>query len=295
MDEQNQDRNQHGPGSAKPIGAHGGRRGNRKLLYAAFILIAVLVIADVLVTQQNSQLAKLVKYDNVAVPASLMAQLSVPGNISNRIGIGTADYSGILNIIHGSHPLSAGGKPELLFIGADYCPYCAAERWAIVIALMRFGNFSNLHLMTSSANDYSPSTPTFTFYNSTYTSPYIAFVGVETYTNQPSGSFYKPLQQPTQEQLALMSHNDPNETVPYMLLANYSYVSGALYDPYSILYGKNWSTIIDDIYNTSSAQSQSIIGSANLLTEQICSIDNNTPAGVCSQPYVTDIRKIIGS
>ena len=35
-------------------------------------------------------------------------------------------------------------KPELLYIGAEYCPYCAASRWPLIIALSRFGTFKGL-------------------------------------------------------------------------------------------------------------------------------------------------------
>ena len=40
--------------------------------------------------------------------------------------------------------LTADGKPLVLYVGAEYCPYCAAERCAMVQALSRFGTFSNL-------------------------------------------------------------------------------------------------------------------------------------------------------
>src|SRR5215471_17073708 len=36
-------------------------------------------------------------------------------------------------------PLTSGGKPEMLYIGAEYCPYCAAMRWSMAVALSRFG------------------------------------------------------------------------------------------------------------------------------------------------------------
>ena len=39
----------------------------------------------------------------------------------------------------GQPALTSGGKPEILYVGAEYCPYCAAERWAMVVALSRFG------------------------------------------------------------------------------------------------------------------------------------------------------------
>ena len=45
----------------------------------------------------------------------------------------------------------ASGKtvPEILYMGAEYCPYCAAQRWSTIIALSRFGKFSGLGNMSS--------------------------------------------------------------------------------------------------------------------------------------------------
>ncbi|MCL5427970.1 MAG: DUF929 domain-containing protein [Candidatus Marsarchaeota archaeon] len=244
--------------------------------------------------EQTKAFAALAAYDNDVVPRGMISELHIPENESNSIGIGSAPYPAI-TLISGKPELASAGKPEVLYIGAEYCPYCAAERWAMVIALMRFGNFSNLHLMTSSAADTPPSIPTFTFYNSTYTSQYITFVSDEQTTNKPSQYGYVPLQAPTPEEQSLESAYDNGAGIPFLLFANRSVEVGATIDPSSVLYGRNWTTVVQELYNTSSAQAQSIIGSADLLTEQICSIDNNTPAGVCSQPYVTSIRKLFGS
>ena len=74
--------------------------------------------------------------------------------------------------------LLVGGKPEVLFIGAEYCPYCAAERWALVMALSKFGTFSNVMGVISSSTDVNANTPTFSLYHSGYTSPYLSFVPV---------------------------------------------------------------------------------------------------------------------
>ena len=35
--------------------------------------------------------------------------------------------------------LTEAGLPEMLYMGAEYCPFCAAERWAMVMALSKFG------------------------------------------------------------------------------------------------------------------------------------------------------------
>ena len=49
----------------------------------------------------------------------------------------------------GSRHWSRTGKPEVLFVGAEYCPFCAAERWPLIVALSRFGHFGALHNMQS--------------------------------------------------------------------------------------------------------------------------------------------------
>jgi thiol-disulfide isomerase/thioredoxin len=270
--------------AGKPAGSR------RKFLYVGVILLVILVAAVLISMQSDAANTNLVSYDGVAVPSALVAQLNIPNNLSNSVGIGTAQYEQVLYKLQNKTETVSGGKPEILYMGAEFCPYCAAERWAMIIALSRFGKFSNLHFMTSSATDSPPSVPTFTFYNSTYTSPYITFAEVEETTNK-----YATLQQPNASEAALGNDYDPNGTIPFILFANKSVVIGATYDPQGIITGENWSTIIKQLYNSSSVQAESIIGSANLLTEQICSADNNTPASVCTQGYVTQIRKTVGS
>ena len=57
--------------------------------------------------------------------------------------------------------LTYKGKPTFVYIGAQGCPFCAGMRWAIIIALSRFGNFSNLFYDRSATVD--GNVPTFTF------------------------------------------------------------------------------------------------------------------------------------
>lgn len=246
----------------------------------ALVVIAAVVLLLALSTflGPNSSSQNLPAYDNVKVPQSLLSELSIPNTISNEVGIGLASRN--VKSINGNATY-VGGKPEVLYIGAEYCPFCAAERWGMVIALMRFGNFSNLHFMTSSKTDYAPSTPTFTFYNSTYYSPYISFVAVEQTTNNMT-----PLQQPNASEAAVFQQNDPSGGIPFIFFANKTVMLDSNYDPKSVLGGRNWSEIAQQISNASSLQAQSIIGTANLITAQICQIDNNSPSDVCSQPYV---------
>ena len=87
-------------------------------------------------------------------------------------------------MLTGQAPLTEGGKPEVLFVGAEYCPFCAAERWPLVVALARFGRFTALHDATSSSQAVFPSTATFSFTGVAYTSPWVALVGVELFSDQ---------------------------------------------------------------------------------------------------------------
>ena len=84
------------------------------------------------------------------------------------VGEGTANN--LIKPVTGTPLTGASGKPLVLYIGAEYCPYCAAERWPLIVALGRFGTFSGLRTTTSSSSDAFPDTPTFTFHGATYTS-----------------------------------------------------------------------------------------------------------------------------
>ncbi|HSR26568.1 MAG TPA: DUF929 family protein, partial [Candidatus Eisenbacteria bacterium] len=74
---------------------------------------------------------------------------AVPAADLDRIGLGSAGGK----VVRISEPALAGptGRPEVLYVGAEYCPYCAAERWPLIVALSRFGTFSGVRAAASSA------------------------------------------------------------------------------------------------------------------------------------------------
>ena len=66
-----------------------------------------------------------------ALPASVVKDItSVPASTLSSIGSGGA-YAKTVSTVS-APPLTSGGKPEILYMGAEYCPYCATERWAMV-------------------------------------------------------------------------------------------------------------------------------------------------------------------
>ena len=96
----------------------------------------------------------------------------------------------------------------MLYIGAEFCPICATQRWPMTVALSHFGTFSNLQQTHSAVSD--GNIPTLSYYGSTFTSPYLTFTPVETTTNQPSGNYYQTLETPTAAQNALWQANSPD-------------------------------------------------------------------------------------
>jgi len=179
---------------------------------------------------------------------------------------------------------ASNGKPEILFIGAEYCPFCAAQRWSVVEALSRFGTFSGLSATHSSTSDVYPDTKTFSFYGATYTSTSLDFTSVELETNQASGDSYTSLQTPTAAQAAVFSKYDkaPYTTqpgsIPFLDIAN-KYISiGSGYTP-QVLQGLSMQQIAAQLNNKSSAVAIAIDGEANRIVAAITAATGVQPDG----------------
>jgi thiol-disulfide isomerase/thioredoxin len=223
-----------------------------------------------------------------------------PGILSQ---VGTGSLSNPFKKPKGSPALLKGptGKPEVFYYGAEYCPYCAAERWSMIVALSRFGTFHNLHETTSTASDVYPSTSTFTFYQSSYTSSYIDFVPIEAEDGQG-----QPLQQLTAEQQQLVNTYDgppytqSRGSFPFLSFGNRYMLFGASYDPALLRSNPSdpSSTPLShqDIAGQLSSGnnlSKGVLGTANYMTAAICSITNNQPSSVCSDPSIQQIEATI--
>jgi hypothetical protein len=268
---------------------------NRLLIASGSVVVVIAIVATFLVIKLNSKTPAGVSNGPVgtALANVVTNTTSVPASTLDTVGAGSV--TGSLTKINGA-PLTQNGKPEMLYIGAEYCPYCAAERWAMVVALSRFGTFSGLHTVHSSSTDVFPNTPTFTFHGSTYTSKYVTFTPVEETTNIPQGNSYTPLQQPTAAQQALLAKYDappyvPSQSagaIPFVDLGNTYMISGASASP-QVLAGKSWATIASSLHTASSPIAQAVNGTANYMTAALCKLTNNQPATVCT-PSVTSLQ-----
>jgi len=176
-------------------------------IVAAVVIVVAIALVIVLATGGDSS------SNGPKSTAELVAKVtSIKPSVFDAVGAGSA--SGTIAPISGEKQLTSAGRPRVVYIGAEYCPYCATERWAMVMALSRFGTFKNLGVSHSSGTDVYANTPTFTFHGSSFTSQYLVFDGVETETNIASGQGYTTLDKPTSEERALISKFDNEPYVP---------------------------------------------------------------------------------
>ena len=255
------------------------------------VLLVIIVLIGVKLAFTNSAASS----DNQPVPAPVLAAMEqIPAATFDTVGKGTASINPV--VLPGP-PLQSGGKPELLYVGAEYCPYCAVQRWSMLAALSRFGQFSGLQLMTSAPNDVYPSTPTFTFVHATYTSGYLAFASVELETNQAVNGHYQKLQSMTPAQAQIFQQFDAPPyvaqsavgTIPFLDVANHYLLNGSPFSP-QVLHGETWQQIAQAVQQPANAEAQAILGGANVLTATICAADRNQPAAVCTSPAVQQVH-----
>ena len=226
-----------------------------------------------------------------AAAAVTAAVTSVPASVLDQVGAGKVN--GLPSAIKGQARLTDGGKPLVLYVGAEYCPFCAAQRWAVVVALSRFGTFDGLKVSASAADDTFPNTPTLSFYGATYRSDYLAFQGVETTTNVRQGQGYQPLQALTDAQQKIVATynappyvaKDSAGSIPFIDYANQAVSVGASFSP-QLLAGMTAEQVAQAVNDPKSDIGQAVGGSANAIAALLCRLTGNQPAAVCGSPAV---------
>jgi len=279
--------------AAQRAAARRAEQRRRILIASGSVVVVLAIVVAFIVIKLNSSPST----DNSpngptgAALASVVTNVtSVPASALDTVGDGSGSVTAPPTSISGT-ALTANGKPEVLYIGAEYCPYCAAERWAMIVALSRFGTFSGLATIHSAAANGAgnaepyPNTPTWTFVHATYTSQYLTFSTVEEQTNipDPSTGTYTTLQTPTKAQEALVTKYDSSSggAIPFVDFGNKYVISGASYDA-GVLSGLSWATIASDLSNPNSAVAKAVDGTANYITAAICQLTGNQPASACT-------------
>jgi len=272
----------------------------RRILIASgsIIVVIAVVVAFIVIKANNKPATNASNGPTGSALASVVSKVTnVPASTLDQIGSGGSAFTGKIPPVNGGTPLTSGGKPEMLYMGAEYCPYCAAERWSMIVALSRFGTFSGLKTTHSASvngaggTEPYPNTPTWTFHGSTYNSQYLTFTPVEMETNLPdkSNGGYTTLETPTKAQQALLTKYDvppyvpagSNGAIPFIDFGNKYLIAGASYNP-QVLSGLSWAQIASDLKNPDSAVAKAIGGTANYMTATICKMTGNQPASACT-------------
>lgn len=266
--------------------------GSRTL--AVLSIVVVLAIAAALVVihvvSGPTTPSRSVQASTLAPLAVVQEVASVPPTAFNKIGAPTG--IALPTKTHTKQALTARGKPLVLYAGGDYCPFCAAERWAIVEALGRFGTFSGLRETRSSGTDVYPNTASFSFAGSSYKSKYLVFDPTELYTNTPApNGGYTPLQRFTPVEARAFAAYDRvpisqlTGAFPFVDIADRYVISGASYNP-GILRGLDQNQIAAEVANPATSIGVAVGGTANYITAAVCTVTGNLPSGVCGVPAV---------
>jgi thiol-disulfide isomerase/thioredoxin len=254
------------------------------------------------------------------VPASEFAAAGSGGAAVGKQG----SASPIVQLASSTPSLTKGGKPELVYFGAGYCPYCAATRWPLAVALSRFGSFKGLKISASSPLDVYASTRTLSFAGATYSSRYLSFNETEQTTNvcqkadivantqrtagQPAwmspadmcqNGAYTLLQTPSKAVLHLVEKYDNGTyiqtaagSIPFIDFGGKYLEISAPYDP-TVLHGVSWSGIVRSFKVPTAGIGQAVLGTANLYTAMICTMTHDKPGSVCDAKYMKTIEKTV--
>ncbi|KJF18925.1 MULTISPECIES: DUF929 family protein [Acidithrix] len=284
--------------SSRQVTAAKNSGSQKGMVYSATALVVIVaVIATFILIKLNKSSSSATATNSLAPAAVVSAVTKVPNSALAAATVPTSSIP-LPYAVKNTALLTSNSKPVVLYMGADYCPYCAAQRWPLIIALSKFGTFKNLHTTSSSSTDVYPNTQTFSFYGSSYSSPYINFQSVEMQTNIPSNGSYTTLQTPTTAQNNIFNTYDkPPYTatatgIPFIDYGNQLIEGGPAYSP-AILAGLSRASIAGSLTITGTVTNQAILPSANLIIASICKIDKNQPGSICSMAPVATVEKLL--
>jgi hypothetical protein len=268
------------------------RAEQRRRLFAVVgsALLVVVIVVGFIVIKDLRTPARQGSVTAGGLPGPVVSDvLTVPAGTLARIGTGPLPPAGELPIrsIRDSGLARVNGKPEMLYIGAEFCPYCAAMRWSMAVALSRFGSFGTLKGIHSSSSDVYPNTATLTSYKQSYTSPFLTFTPVENETVA-----HGPLQSTTKDQQALWVKYDSEDGgagYPFIYFGGKAIITGPLYDP-AVLKGLSWAQIAGQLKDPNSTVARNVDGTANYITASVCKMTHDTPASVCKVAPIPAIQ-----
>jgi hypothetical protein len=237
-----------------------------------------------------------------AAPGVVNELSKVPASVFDTVGATAPDTTLVApEVLSGQPVLRAEGKPEVLYVGAEYCPFCAAERWPLIVALSRFGHFGGLKDMQSASLSVFPGIQTFSFVGSTYSSRYLVFSGVELYSDavDAEGLFTRIATLAPVQALAVAHYGQhPGTSVspgtfPFVDIGNRMVTSTSGFSP-AVLVKQSQSGIAGGLSEATQPTTQAVIASANQLTAGVCAVTAQQPVAVCSSKGVREAAASLG-
>jgi len=158
-----------------------------------------------------------------------------------------------------------GGKIFVFFLGAEFCPYCAAERWAVVRSLQKFGQWDGLKQTISAARDQPfLNLPTYDFTKATYNSPHIEFVAREIKDRE-----FKPLQKLLKTEEKFVRKHNPKKEIPFLLIGGRFMQVGSGFPP-KIFIGHTFRQTETELKKVESEIRKTIDEEANVISALLC-------------------------
>lgn len=179
-----------------------------------------------------------------------------------------------------------GGKSLVFFMGAGFCPFCAAERWAIFNALGNFGRWEGLVETASADRDEKYlNIPTVSFARAKYESDHVEFVGRETADRN-----FEPLQELGERDYEILDTFNPDQIIPFLLIDGQFMQVGTGYSP-QILEGMDHAQVRAELANPASPVGRAMKAEIDNITALICKSIGGGKASVCNSD---NIKSLVG-
>lgn len=186
-------------------------------------------------------------------------------------------------------PLVEAGKPVLFFMGGQFCPFCAADRWAFVKATSRFGTWTNLRPLQSQGGvDGFDSLPTYNLVGARYHSDLISLRHKE--VADVSGNKLESLDS---RESGLVNAYDAGGSIPFTVAGGSSgqYTVGLAFSP-GLLKGQSFGQLRRAVASNANTPTVKAIGAeADAMTALLCKLTGGKPAATCSAANIAALEQ----
>ncbi len=242
-------------------------------------------------------------------------EMYLNGSIKNPVAYLIGSFK-----VYPTNGVVINGKPSVIYLGSITCVFCGENRWAMALALSRFGSFNALYKGYSAlqdsdvptlywnANEYT--TPGLDITNH-YNSPYINFITLEDEYPITGGFALQPMSTIGQEvnnsknQSAIAAFNLINKLnnftgTPYTIWGNYQLNgadgidfgnSTAIIGSYPEITYMTHAQILNSLAKPNDQFSWSEYAAADVYIAEMClTMNNSTSISACSLPAISKIE-----